>query len=68
MDPGAADLNLEVEQHTCPGPDCPGGYALFLVPQELKTTFETKHPRYWIGDMFAVAANAEAFVNLAIGE
>lgn len=64
----AADLKVNVEQHSCPGADCPEGYALVFVPQELKAKFEQEHPRYWIGDPPTVAANAEAFINQAIAE
>jgi len=65
-DLNAADLKLRVEQHICPGADCSQGYVGIFVPQELKTTFEREHPRYWMGDASTVAANAEAFINLAI--
>jgi len=61
-DLSAAEIILRTEQHGCPGRDCPQGYALVLVPQELSAAFEAKHPRHWVGNSGTVAAKAEEFV------
>lgn len=62
----AADPNVRVEQHSCPGAGCPNGFVVLLVPQDLQGEFEAEHPRYWIGDAATVAAAAEAFIDLAM--
>jgi hypothetical protein len=67
-DLNAHKLSVRAEEHRCPGPDCPGGYAMLLTPNDLAPQFEAAHPRYWIGEAAAVAASAEAFVNLALDE
>jgi hypothetical protein len=58
----AAEIIARAEEHSCPGKDCPQGYAFVFVPQELRATFEAEHPRHWIGNSATVAANAEEFV------
>jgi hypothetical protein len=77
-DLSAAKLKLSSDEHHCPGADCHGGYAMVLIPEDLKAPtplaserkswFEAAHPSYWLADAAAVAANAEAFVRLAIDE
>jgi hypothetical protein len=67
VDLEAKNLELRVEEHRCPGPDCPTGVARVLVgPQDLQQRFDQRFPRYWEGTADRLAETSEAFVQMAI--
>ncbi len=65
----AEHISLHIDEHRCPGGDCPKGYALvFVGPAELRRRFEREHPNYWLGDVDTIAREAEAYVQMAIDD
>ncbi|MGA8408132.1 MAG: hypothetical protein WB680_13215 [Candidatus Acidiferrales bacterium] len=68
-DLGVSNVELEIEDHRCPGADCAAGVAMVLVgDEEFKVRFQQENPDYWVGDVDRIVKNAEHFVQKAIDE
>jgi hypothetical protein len=65
----ASQIELDVIERYCPGPDCEGGIAFpFVGPSDLREKFMSQRPNYWQGSAEVVAKNLEALVQMFIDD
>jgi hypothetical protein len=63
----ASEMDIDVVERQCPGPDFPNGIMIgFVGPELIHQQFVNQCPNYWIGSAEVVAKNLEALVQMCI--